>query len=878
MTRPYSRKALLIQLVSGAWFCASSALAGPAPDSTASLQSAASQRSVQGLTPSLEGGVESIPDIALVGELDDRLESCNRWTARLLVFRDVDGIEGTLARNFGPWVMLNLELVEADRLEESADLCERFHGTLPDSQLRKLRVVFLWARTEILRDRLVEAAERLDEHERLQATLLPQKEGDGVFVRERGYCLTTRADIAFARGLMDRAYEYKVAAEREWELASTKLPVRHLRDLRAEIDGIGINIFLGQGELERALSLSRERASALATEMQELVQPTSDDSRHGKHWAREFKRREALALYLLALRGQVDPEEAIAILQQLLDQSEAKDPAQFEALTSIWELYLLTGDLQEATVVGERARLLASSPERVGRVSSLQLSQAILAGVSKEEEEEAFARWRVGFDGMLARSLEDAPRAAGSGFLAFGRRRYVLWAGLNRLRLRGDLEGAFRLYLETERLGSQSRLLRESEGERDVLDLSEVRSTLLTEGEVILIPIILPRGSLLFLISEDDLQCLPIEEDGDAYALARDLERLVATPPSTRQSAEKRRAVIRQKGDALRKLLLPEAALDACLRASIVTIVDDHLQGRLPIDLIEVDGSLLSARVPMAEMTSLDVRASIARRPDRKREAVLSVVTNVPSPERLSGAVETGLEPLSFQEAAVIRLLPECDEEVRLITGAAATEEKVLSSVLPSASMVTFIAHGVVDFSLERPATLWLGTDGGGDGLLTADEIETLQGGPEVVFLATCGSGRGALRTGDAGAGHLGGALMMAGAKAVILSSGDLPVEATVFASELIHDLLMEGESVARALQLARAQMAQDPRYGDPYNYAQLRVFGLGHYVPFPRDPLAPGGATLRGTEGRVGPSIWALTALVVALLLAWGTRRRPTS
>ena len=137
----------------------------------------------------------------------------------------------------------------------------------------------------------------------------------------------------------------------------------------------------------------------------------------------------------------------------------------------------------------------------------------------------------------------------------------------------------------------------------------------------------------------------------------------------------------------------------------------------------------------------------------------------------------------------------------------------MLSSVLGGARMVTLIAHGFADYSRERPATLWLGTDGKGDGLLAADEIDDATAVADVILLATCGAARGAQRAGDAGAGHLGGAFTLAGARTVVLASGDLPVAATLLATRGIHQHLLEGKSVARSVQLARADVARDERF-----------------------------------------------------------------
>ena len=100
------------------------------------------------------------------------------------------------------------------------------------------------------------------------------------------------------------------------------------------------------------------------------------------------------------------------------------------------------------------------------------------------------------------------------------------------------------------------------------------------------------------------------------------------------------------------------------------------------------------------------------------------------------------------------------------------------------------------------------------------------------MLLAACGAGRAPLLRGEDGVGAFGGALLSAGARAVVLSPADLDLEATLELLGTFNAGLAGGASPAEAMRAARRRLAGAGRLDHPYFHSLLRVVGLGHDAP----------------------------------------------
>jgi hypothetical protein len=101
------------------------------------------------------------------------------------------------------------------------------------------------------------------------------------------------------------------------------------------------------------------------------------------------------------------------------------------------------------------------------------------------------------------------------------------------------------------------------------------------------------------------------------------------------------------------------------------------------------------------------------------------------------------------------------------------------------------------------------GHAGAGDGLLTAEEVTTLElGGTELVVLSACDSGLGTIRAGEGVLG-LGRAFQVAGARTLVLSLWKVDDLATAVLMERFYERLLAGDDRDEALREARRHVRE---------------------------------------------------------------------
>ena len=118
------------------------------------------------------------------------------------------------------------------------------------------------------------------------------------------------------------------------------------------------------------------------------------------------------------------------------------------------------------------------------------------------------------------------------------------------------------------------------------------------------------------------------------------------------------------------------------------------------------------------------------------------------------------------------------------------------------------------------------------------------------MLLTACGTGRGPARWGDAGASHLEGLFLAAGTDLVVLPFAELAYEASLGLTGHFHEHLRRGVRASEALRRARAALAEDPRFADPFYFGLLHARGWPLAAPFGADAEVEGAADAKGVAG----------------------------
>jgi hypothetical protein len=127
----------------------------------------------------------------------------------------------------------------------------------------------------------------------------------------------------------------------------------------------------------------------------------------------------------------------------------------------------------------------------------------------------------------------------------------------------------------------------------------------------------------------------------------------------------------------------------------------------------------------------------------------------------------------------------------------------------------------------------------------------------------------------------MGGAWLLAGAQAVVLSDQDLQVDPTLALSKsLVAALLEAGESPAAALQQARRKLLEDQGEVALFETRGLHVLGLGHLPLTEKDSSPPGlsPGPVADPEGWSVGWMATLTLLAVAAVVVLGGLSRSSS
>ncbi len=174
--------------------------------------------------------------------------------------------------------------------------------------------------------------------------------------------------------------------------------------------------------------------------------------------------------------------------------------------------------------------------------------------------------------------------------------------------------------------------------------------------------------------------------------------------------------------------------------------------------------------------------------------------------------------------------LPGAEREVNAIaatlkatalTGSQATEATVIRK-MPSAHLIHLATHGLLDESQGLGSAIALAPSDADDGLLTAEEILTLDLRADLVVLSACNTGRGKI-TGDGVIG-LSRSFITAGVPSVLVSLWAVPDAPTAELMTIFYD--QKGQGLNKAQALRQAMLKTKEKHPNPRDWAAFTLIG----------------------------------------------------
>ncbi len=494
-------------------------------------------------------------------------------------------------------------------------------------------------------------------------------------------------------------------------------------------------------------------------------------------------------------------------------------------------------------------------------LAALEVRHAISGGAPRALLEARARELELRAEEFLGRWSALTRRRGGRGVLHYGSRQTILAARIEAelaLAEEGSLERAAAVAIDALGRGQLAGRLDPSAGDGSP-DLDFARSELLPADGGLLLFLPAPQRSHLFAL--DAAECTHHDLPGVArldllrYGLIEALQRDLAT------GDEASAASVAAAGAELAGALLPEALQARLASWEGLLVVGLETLGYVPFGALRAGaGGWLGEAHPITHLPSLHLGRALANRRETAAPRALDLLLYAaPSwgPDDRSAPLRWG----AAEEEEVAGAYPA--ERRRVRSGGGAARETLVSEALGDYAVLQVLSHGDYDSADERPPRLLLASSGDGEGVFDCDDLEDLEA-PPLVILSTCGGGRAPLRRGDDGGSHMGGAALVAGAQAVLLSKLDLGYGATRRISGHLHRALSRGRSPAQALWQARREMAEE----SPSSRFLLHVVGLGF------DPV-PVAVAEQGTSG-TDPQALLIIVFVVGLGAAfWVIRGR---
>ncbi len=737
-------------------------------------------------------------------------------------------------------------LLEVGRAQRAHEIIAR---TLEDApRARKTLPFMLRARAEAERQlgRLGDALATVGEAERARP--------EGAAWRALDWRLAgLRGSLWLEIGLKDRA---AVCFARERELIDAATGVEADDLLAAKLHGISLGLLRGdsRGVFVEAARLADEDPLIAAR----------------PRWRASVRGAAARAAAQLARTDPSIAGDARERLRAAADDPDVHPRERAALLLRMAEIDLRGGLHAAAEALLDAAETALAdcppnAPER-GDVAALRARRAISAGAERAVCEALRSDLRV----HLAREAEEWAhlplRGGGHAWLEPDRRRALL---VELLRLEERLDGPEAVLAAWLEIEHPNALVRALDAPRT--DLRALREAFLVAGQ----------GSLVWCIGPES-----------GVLIAFDSERVLSAPlePGIRLAAACRRWLARLgTGDGpdvareVRDLLLPGPVLARLEGWTGATLLGLDALGEVPLALLTgASGERLG------ESHALDVLPALSLGPHLARAAaadvardrdLLFVAATRPSP-RATGRVGM-LEAFEFGPRDRTRVLAvHGPDRSTLLEGPGATRSALLALRWQTFDAMCFLGHGALDPARERPAVLVFSADpsaaDASHDLLGCEEVESAAA-PPAVFLLCCRGASGPSRRGEGLPANLAGAWLRAGARTVVHSHADLPVDTGV---ALAHALL-EGAAnrlpAAEALRRARVHLLEQGHA--PQVLGRVEVVGLGHRPPLgPPTAIAPpqpaAGSGKHASHWLPAAAVGVLVLLCIVLVRRRAVRR----
>ena len=284
------------------------------------------------------------------------------------------------------------------------------------------------------------------------------------------------------------------------------------------------------------------------------------------------------------------------------------------------------------------------------------------------------------------------------------------------------------------------------------------------------------------------------------------------TPQARLARLARARQRIGKDGAKLYELLLAKLPLRG--KSRLLIVADGALQ-YVPFAAIPMNGQPLVTRFELVHMPSVSALAALRRETKGRRvpERTVAVLA-----DPVFADARMPRLPLAREEAASIARIA-YRPEVRV--GAAATRAAAMSGELGRYRYIHFATHGVLDDRTPELSGIALS-----DGFLRLHEIYNLDLPADLVVLSACQTALGK-EVAHEGLVGLTRGFMYAGAERVLASLWKIDDRATAELMRGLYErMLVERMTPAAALRAAQIEMAQSPRWSEPYHWAAFVLQG----------------------------------------------------
>ncbi|MCP3917363.1 MAG: CHAT domain-containing protein [bacterium] len=673
------------------------------------------------------------------------------------------------------------------------------------------------------------------------------------------------------------------------------------RETQFLVDAERILIFIELGLHEEATPLiakTRERATALgpgqwtdavlaemvvalAVDAFARLERTYEEACSDPMYARLTDEQKARLLLRLAMsRGERErrdsdrPRTALPLFEEVLASPlDLRDRLLAEQRAA--ELMMDAGDSGGASAALERAKSALAQRRRApdAHPSRYEVDQivsearlALLRRAGQQELEAHLAQAHVAFDALLDRWRATEATEAGLAILHMRDRLRVTESIVELILTVHGEEGPERALTEIVRAQQLGSLARELDAPAPTL--ADIRTTLVPPDGGLLVFLPGAVHSYVFSIDANDLSAFELPP---IYRLDPLLRKLIGTIDEAllarRSSGPAADALERTTRDVAADLLPP--AVRAVLAGwDEVGIVGIDSLGYVPFEYLPLEGGeRLGDRMAVGYLPSLPVGAALAARERVAANASIALLAAPDAPEATATLADE-LAPLRFGDA----------ERARLGRGTSVPFEVVGRATLGGALAgdwrehiaLQLLGHGLPTARPDRPQGLLFFPSGEDDGVLTPALAAQLRV-PERVVLTACGAWRGPRRRGDDGRAHLGGSLLLAGARTIVLSQTAVDYqESLAFTGDWYASLTRDATSPARALRDARSKARE--RASDDLHPVHAYLF---HAVGLPSEASPPVEFASPGSAQRTWMT-WTVAGLAGAACAAsFALRRR---